>query len=408
MDKEIIQSITEKYDYYTLWKYREKDIDIIDCLSYFIENSINLCKSNYWDKNISYDLEIEVAYNSKSNSYSFIDNGYGLNIEELINVMSINHNRSLREYGDNLKKGIFWLGRDANILCKRSSNIQICGEYNGINKLENDLVNIEIVKVLYETLKFNSGLKIDVYGCYSTDRSLNENNWTIIKKALGNKFSRYLSNNSWGTCKITFYSDLFTNSDLGRIVTNYSLENTNGAIFKLSNLKKDYNNRDLEILVDNELQKFWDEKSFHEFKFKLLNDQKLIFNDEIFLKKNVTLNAKIFILSKPDIHAAGTAIAYKNIFVYYPKNIIRNESGLYVPFNDRIKSGRWRWIRVEIDLDDLNNETNKVKLNEDKNKIIFNLDSGLSLEQLDDGITKLFKKWIPYADFIKKLSNWEL
>lgn len=408
MNKEIIQSVIEKYDHNELRRYREKDIDIIDCLSYFIENSINLCKTNYWDKNINYDLEIEVTYNNKTNSYSFVDNGYGINAEELIKAISINNKYSLNDYGENLKRGVFWLGKDFNIISKQNNNFQIYYEYNCIQEIDNVLVNIEASKVIDKTLKFNSGIQINICNCYINRCLINENNWTTIKKALGNKFAHYLSNNSWGACKITFYSDLFTNNEIGRIVTNCSLENTNGSIFKLGNLKTNYKNNNIDKLIDDELQKFWNEKSFYDFKFKLLNNQKLIFNDEITLKKNVVLSAKIFILSKPDIHIAGTAIAYKNIFIYYPKNIIKNNSGLYVPFSDRIKSGRWRWIRVEINIDELNNEIYRVILSEDKNKILFNLDSDINFEQLNDGITKLFKKWIPYADFIKKLSNKEL
>lgn len=409
MNNKIIHSSTESYDYYSLWKYSEKDINIVDCLSYFIENSINLCKSNYWDRNTNYDLEIEITYSKEKNTYLIVDNSGGFNQYDLINVISnkLNHSAKMYDYAQNIKRGIFWLGKDATIFTKQTNVNEFFGNYNGQNKTDNDLVNINIFESLGTNLMSNSGIMVNISKCYTFGRVLDENNWDNIRKALGNKFAYYLSNNNFGTCKITIYSDLFINKDIGRKVFSNKLDNEESAIFKIGAIDRKIENSQLDKMIDDNLHDLKDEKSFYDFKLKVLNNQKLVFNDEIIFSNNCSLPVKVYMLAKPNIHLAGAAISYKNIWIYYP-NKLSDNSGLYTPFNERMDSGRWRWIRIEINLDNLNKETNVVKLNSEKNKLVFNLDTNISKDDFDEIITELFRKWIPYADFIKKLSNLEI
>lgn len=379
MCKKIIKSLNDNFDYFTLWKYREKDINIINCLSYFIENSINLCKSNYWDKNIDHDLEISITYNSQKNKYLIVDNSGAFNENDLIDVMlcKLNHSSKMYDYSGNIKRGIFWLGKDASIFIKQNNKNEFCGDYLSKNKSEYDLITIEFSESLKNNLLLNSGVAICISECYTQGRTLDESNWNNIKKSLGYKFSYYLSNNKFGTCKIIIYSDLFLNKDLGRNVFSNRIENDEKSIFKLGLDYKNFENNVLENLINNNLQSLKNEKSFYDFKFKILNNQKLTFDDEMKFK-DYLLPIKVYILRKPNIHLAGAAISFKNIFVYYPNFLDNNDNGLYIPFNDRMKSGSWRWIRVEINLDNFNIYKNEVKLNSDKNKIIFNANSNLN------------------------------
>lgn len=229
-------------------------------------------------------------------------------------LCKLNHTSKMYYYSQNLKRGIFWLGKDATISIKQNKENEFWGEYNGKNKSENDFINIQINEVLEDGLMINSGVTINISECYMYSRVITENNWNDINKSLGSKFSYYLSNNKFGECKIIIYSDLFSNKDLGREIISNKMENNETSIFKIDIVNKKVNSDKLSLIIDNNLQNMQDDKSFYDFKFKVLNNQKLVFNDEIIFN-NCSLPVKVYILKKPNINNAGQQFLMK-IFLF--------------------------------------------------------------------------------------------
>lgn len=408
--------------YNFLWKLKDEDLSLAFCLAEFIDNSISSCEQTYWDKNINHNLVITITYNSEDNKYIIEDNAGGMDNNELDYAMRIDKNFNYdvdnsykNQYGIGMKSAIFWIGHDGEIYTKKDE-IEICGKYHTNGKKDNDPVEYGI----YESngvIDKKSGTKIFIDKCYENDRTMTKNKWEYVSYFLGNRYSKYLIDdyeNESGLykCKIIINSDLFDEENNSKVVKKITVKNDDG-VFKYieSNSKK--NKHDVEELLEN---KFRDELknnySYVQFKEKLLDEKLLEFDDSITLNNGLYKSpVKVYILSKPSQNLGGVAIIHSKRYIFHPVKMEKERKlglgGLYLPFKEKDFQGLWRWVRVELKLEEIesNEKCKKIKPEKNKKKIIFDSNSDIKENSFNVALSELFDKWTKYAEIVREITS---
>lgn len=425
MENNAIVSNKQDLTYSFLWKYKDDDLSLAICLSEFIDNSISSCEKTYWDKGIKHDLEISITFNYDSDEKEYIieDNAGGMDVNELDNAMRVNKysdsigssNTDKNQYGIGMKSAIFWIGNDGVIYTKKN-NVELCGKYLATTKKESD----PVLRNIYESkdvIDKPSGTKIIISGCYGNDRSMTEKKWDNVEYFLGNRYSKYLVDENSDDeenirkCKITIYSDSFEGDQKYKEVRKLTVKNDNPGIYSYNESNSGKFNKESVIkLLDEKLSNYNGEKSYEEFKDKLISGKRMKFNDIVgFCNNKYHAPVKIYILARPSEFRGGLAIVHSFRYIYHPVKMDKEKKvgGLYLPFKPRFRGGQWKWLRFEIELDKIesNEKCTKIKPEKNKKSIIFDSNSDISENDFWEGFQILFNKWIDFAEIIKEITS---
>lgn len=441
LDKEHIIH-EHKLKYGDLWRHAMDILSLSYCISEFVDNSISSCESTYWNKGIQHELIIDINYYQEGSieRYEIIDNAGGMDSQELNNAMIFgnkryrNDNSYKNQYGIGMKTAIFWIGKDAEIFTKTSSDTEYCGQYLAKNRDDNDSVVHRISKSDGYNLKnFISGTKIVIYGSNGGNRTMTKRQLEYTCFFLGNRYSKYLNDNRSNNI---FKCTININSKIGRKnihekVKKITIENSGTTkVFKyIENVTCNKNKEEIKRIIQNEtnidqkLSSIKGDYQYEEFVNKLLNGKELIFDDILVITsskdKNIKYKApiKLYLLERGDKYSSGVGIVHSNRYIFHPvlldKERKEHLAGLYEPFDMKQYEDRGKWIRVDLDISKIESNENCQKIYPEKNKtrLIFAPDSDIieesvmSSHSFKGGLRAVFFKWIPFVSILRKITS---
>ena len=140
----------------------------------------------------------------------------------------------------------------------------------------------------------------------------------------------------------------------------------------------------------------------------------LEFDDFVYINKDGTeykTKIKVYVLNKPNAELSGLGVIQSNRYIHHPV-LMKKESklagGLYKPWHsDRWNEGYWRWIRIDLALEDIpgNEYCNIVKPEKNKKEIIFDSNSNFGPSEFNFALCKTFKKWCDLTGIVRELSQ---
>lgn len=427
--------MTEHYlKYLNLYNYHNISLNISFCLSEFIDNSISSCDITFWKNGIDHKLIINIEYDEHKKTYTIIDNAGGMTQCDLDHAMLIEKNKQTNtdfydntnknQYGLGMKSAIFWLGKDAWIYSKKEGHT-IKGDYFARRSKDDDRVSHEVVAIQDDVIKSDSGTKIIVYDTYKNTRTLTDDRLDEVCEFIGARYSGYLDDNSKNKCSIRISTNwhnggIFKSKEVKKITLK---DNKNVSVFKYDPIICNKSKEDVELKIkkySESLDKYQDTRD--EFLLKLLNSEELVFDDYIKIgnfagDKEYKSKVKVYILNEPNKLYAGIWIIHSNRYITHPvsKKAIKDKlGGTYVPFNEKDFDQRWKWIRVDINLTDIesNEKCEKIYPDQNKTKIIFDeqydiieYNKNNEKNSFYGAFKELYKKWRVFADIVKDIKT---
>lgn len=377
--------------YGTLWQYEnDPNLNLGVCISEMIDNSISsFIQNRKYLQNDELHIEVITQESFDSKKIIVIDDAYGMSKDELENCIKLNKNIELKtktgmnQYGVGLKSAIFWIGKDARIFTKQNNKSYVLNFLPiDINQRQagNDFDN-DINKDNLNTIKTNSGTRIEI----DCTKGRVNNSWTTdydqekckeLTKYLGKKYKNYLNGNRDITIKINIK---YENLNDSRKNWNFNIEamEFNENPLKIKELKN--NNIGLnefveKIRLDNQkiIEENQSKKTFNYLFEKLINNEELVWEDEIFLseEENIKIPAKFSFLSKADKNLSGLIISHNGRYINFPGKNEKAIQKTYKYCDDKKFNGYWRWLCIEIEIEKINGNEDCSKIRPDVNKTV--------------------------------------
>lgn len=405
---------THTLKYQDLWKYKDEQLTLSFCLSEFIDNSISSCEQQIWNSNPNYKLVIDIDFDSQRKEYIISDNAGGMSPEELNVAMVIGKkpnydydNSKKNQYGIGMKSAIFWIGKNAIIYSKCSNYDEVYGDYHADMKNSNDDVVHDINRTEHQNkISSKTGTKIIINNVYSNNRTITNDQFKKIDYFLGHRYSKYLSS---GNLEINVKFNDIKGKYNNKIQT-WDIYRDGVYEFKIdtSKLSKD----ELENKVNNSMDAInGNQVLINDIKYKLINGLPLEFDDFIIIKKDdneYKTKIKVYVLNKPNAELSGLGIIQSNRYIHHPVLIKKEDKlgGLYKPWNNNVgfADGYWRWIRVDLALEDIpgNERCNLVKPEKNKKELIFD---NFDQNYFDTTLSLKFKEWAKLTNIVRELSQ---
>lgn len=403
--------------YQYLWKHKDDTLSLAICLSEFIDNSLSSCEQTYWDKGENFHLVIKIEF--KDRKYFITDNAGGMTEQKLNDAMLIgnknydNDNSLKNQYGLGMKSAIFWIGKDAIIYSKSANVKEICGRYQAKNKKDEDKV-VHVIDEITEQnfISSKSGTKIVVTDVYGNDRVMTDDKVEKVKYFLGYRYSRYLKEKN--KLSIIIKSERF---DKYQEIHVENMDVYKDGVFQFNIDNSKFTSQQLHEKVSASLdnyRNYYGDKLIEEFKHKLCNGENLEFEDWITFtsddNSNIKAKARVYVLEKASKELAGVAIAQSNRYICHPTRTKKEENynGLYKAWNEKFDNGYWRWIRIDLNLEDIpgNEKCLLIKPEKNKKEIIFDSNNTkITNKDFTTGISNFLKKWINLTSIVRELSN---
>ena len=407
---------TEKHTlkYQDLWKYKDEQLTLSFCLSEFIDNSISSCEQQIWNSNPNYKLVIDIDFDSQRKQYIISDNAGGMLPEELNIAMVIGKksnydydNSKKNQYGIGMKSAIFWIGKNAIIYSKCSNYDEVYGDYHADMKNSNDDVVHDINRTEHQNeISSKTGTKIIINNVYPNNRTITKDQFEKIDYFLGHRYSKYLSS---GNLEINVRFNDIKDKYNNKIQT-WDIYRDGVYQFNIdsSKLSKD----ELENKINNSMDAInGNQVLINDIKYKLINGLPLEFDDFIDINKDgneYKTKIKVYILNKASKELAGLGIIQSNRYIHHPVLIKKEDKlgGLYKPWNNNVgfADGHWRWIRVDLALEDIpgNERCNLVKPEKNKKELIFD---NFDQNYFDITLSLKFKEWARLTNIVRELSQ---
>ncbi len=403
-----------KLKYQDLWKYKDEQLTLSFCLSEFIDNSISSCEQQIWNSNPNYKLEINIDFDSQLKRYIISDNAGGMSPEELDAAMLIGNkknydydNSKKNQYGIGMKSAIFWIGKDAIIYSKCSNYDEIYGDYHASTKESNDDVvhDISTTKT-QDKISYKTGTKIVINNVYPNNRTITEDQLKKIDYFLGHRYSKYLSS---GNLEINVNVN-DAKDEFSKTIEMWDIYRDGVHQFNIdsSKLSKD----ELENKINNSMDAInGNQALINDIKNKLINGLPLEFDDFIYINKEdgteYKTKIKVYVLSKPNADLSGLGVIQSNRYIHHPVLVKKEDKlgGLYKPWGNNVgfADGYWRWIRIDLALEDIpgNERCNLVKPEKNKKELIFD---NFNQNYFDTMLSLKFKEWAKLTSIVRELS----
>lgn len=403
-----------KLKYQDLWKYKDEQLTLSFCLSEFIDNSISSCEQQIWNSNPNYKLAIDIDFDNQLKRYVISDNAGGMSPEELDAAMLIGNkknydydNSKKNQYGIGMKSAIFWIGKDAIIYSKCSNCDEIYGDYHASTKESNDDVvhDISTTKT-QDKISYKTGTKIIINNVYPNNRIITKDQFEKIDYFLGHRYSKYLSSGNLEiNVKVNDVKDWFNKTIQAWDIYRDGVYHLNIDSSKLSR-------DELENKINNSMDAInGNQALINDIKNKLINGLPLEFDDFIYINKEdgaeYKTKIKVYILDEPNRDLAGLGVIQSNRYIHHPVLVKKEDKlgGLYKPWGNNIgfADGHWRWIRIDLALEDIpgNERCNLVKPEKNKKELIFD---NFNQNYFDTMLSLKFKEWAKLTGIVRELS----
>lgn len=409
--------ITNKHTlkYQDLWKYKDEQLTLAFCLSEFIDNSISSCEQQIWNSNPNYKLVIDIEFDSQSKRYVISDNAGGMSPEELDAAMLIGKKRNYdydnskkNQYGIGMKSAIFWIGKDAIIYSKCSNYDEIYGNYHASTKDSNDDVVHDISETkTQDKISYKTGTKIIINNVYPNKRTITNDQFEKIDYFLGHRYSKYLSSRNLEiNVKVNDAKDGFSK-------TIQTWDIYRDGVYQLNIDSSKLSRDELENKINNSMDAInGNQALINDIKNKLINGLPLEFDDFIYINKEdgaeYKTKIKVYVLKKPNGELSGLGVIQSNRYIHHPVMVKKEDKlgGLYRPWGNNVgyADGHWRWIRIDLALEDIpgNERCNLVKPEKNKKELIFD---NFNQNDFDTMLSLKFKEWAKLTGIVRELSQ---
>lgn len=407
-----------KLKYQDLWKYKDDQLTLSFCLSEFIDNSISSCEQQIWNSNPNYKLVIDIDFDNQLKRYVISDNAGGMSPKELDAAMLIGNkknydydNSKKNQYGIGMKSAIFWIGKDAIIYSKCSNCDEIYGNYHADMKESNDDVVHDIDKTkTQDRISYKTGTKIIINNVYPNNRTITRDQFEKIDYFLGHRYSKYLSSGNLEiNVKVNDVKDSFSK-------TIQTWDIYRDGVYQLNIDSSKLSRDELENKINNSMDAInGDQALIDDIKNKLINGLPLEFDDFVYISNKYGVEyktkIKVYVLKEAKGELAGLGVIQSNRYIHHPV-LMKKESklvgGLYKPWHsDRWRDGYWKWIRIDLALEDIpsNEYCNLVKPEKNKKEIIFDSNSNFERSDFNDALCNTFEKWCNLTGIFRELSQ---
>lgn len=451
--------------YGILWKYKEDSKTSLElCLSEFIDNSIASYEITPERVNNPMDrLVVTITYHIRKNVgqsnpvgkyYTILDNANGMNMSTLESAMIQYKNSeakkqtSMNQYGIGMKFGIFWIGSDADIYSKEQYCSEFVGRYDAFGKQESEDVVSKTSLSDKKVIPYSSGTEIKIKNVYK-HRALTNAKMESLKTFFSFRYAPYLTDGNLEiileviehvynpktgledvtkTNKVCIDKDAALNSRLKyfNLKDIFPNDEKREKIIQVINTEETENpewsefiRQKVDMLKNCEDMTFDDYLTIPKAMGNWMDGDKPVFSTTEFIKAPI----KVHILSEPSKTLCGLGIIHNKRYIHHPSpsnkemNAVKNYP---LVLNERNFEGRYKWLYLELNLEDIpgNNSCEFIKPDKNKSQIIFDLsesklesnssyleNSGyLNQFSFEESLQDYVKKVLPLLKLLTKLS----